>query len=299
MVKSFSVATLFALVATAASAQTVDPRYLQFTASADHYAVANGQPVVAGYQMAWYQNGAAAPFQVNELGKPVPDANGTVIVDLATLGSTPTAGIIYEARVAAVGPTGTGVSGDSNQFTFSGPCTYQVTPTNVAAAAAGGQGPLTLTAGATCAWTATANDPWLALNVASGSGNATVTLTIAANPNQTARTGSVTVAGVVVTVSQDAAAAPAPAPAPCTYALSAASATFTMAGGTGTVTLTTGSACTWTAVSNQSWLTVNPTSGTGSKTLTYTVAKYNGAAKRTATLTIGGQILTVTESGKK
>jgi hypothetical protein len=44
---------------------------------------------------------------------------------------------------------------------------------------------------------------------------------------------------------------------------------------------------------------VNPVSGTGSKTITYTVAKNNGAQTRTATLTIGGQTLTVTESGKK
>ena len=297
MVKSFSVAALFALVTTAASAQTVDPRYLQFTASADHYAVdANNQPVVSGYQMAWYQSGASAPFQVNDLGKPVPDANGTVLIDLIMLGATPTAGIIYDARVAAVGPSGTGVSGDSNAFTFSGPCTYQVSPTNVAAAAAGGQGPLTLTAGATCPWTATSNASWLALNAASGTGNASVTLTIAANTVTTPRTGSVTVAGVTVTVSQDAAVPPPPA---CAYALSVSSASFTLNGGTGTVTLTTDSACTWTAASNQAWLTVNPTSGTGAKTLAYTVAKYNGAAKRTATLTIGGQVFTVTEAGKK
>jgi hypothetical protein len=54
--------------------------------------------------MVWYQSGASAPFQDLDLGKPVPDATGTIVVDLnALLTSTPTAGVIYDARVAADG----------------------------------------------------------------------------------------------------------------------------------------------------------------------------------------------------
>ena len=98
-----------------------------------------------------------------------------------------------------------------------------------------------------------------------------------------------------VAAGQTQAAAPAVS---CTYALSAASAAFSTLGDTGTVTLTTDSACSWTATSSAGWLTVSPASGTGSKTLTFAVAKNNGASKRTATLTIGGQLFTVTEAGK-
>ena len=62
------------------------------------------------------------------------------------------------------------------------------------------------------------------------------------------------------------------------------------------------SSCTWTAVSNNtSWLTVtSPASGTtvvtDSGTVTYSVAANTGSA-RTGTITIGGQIFTVTQTG--
>jgi hypothetical protein len=382
MVKPFGAAVVLGLLSTVASAQTVDPRYVQFTASADHGALTgDGQPVVASYQMAWYPIGAAAPSQTLDLGKPIPDANGTIVVDLNTvLTSAPTAGVIYDARVAAVGPTGSAVSGDSNSFTYSGPCTYAVSPTSVAAAASGGVGPLGVTTAASCPWSTTSQAPWLTLDVSSDTGSASTTLTIASNPTAAPRTGTAAVAGATVNVTQDAAVCgysvspltaaagasgtsasatvtttvsgcawnavsnvtwitpaatggvdaqtlaytiaantataartgtltiagqtvtvsqAAAAPAPCAYALSATSASVGVTGGTGSVVLTTSTVCTWTATSSAGWLTVSPANGTGAGTLTYAAAKSNSAAKRTATLTIGGQVFTVTEASKK
>jgi hypothetical protein len=56
------------------------------------------------------------------------------------------------------------------------------------------------------------------------------------------------------------------------------------------------SSCIWTAVSNNtSWITVTGSaSGTGSGTVTYSITANTGAA-RTGTITIGGQIFTVTQ----
>ncbi|HSL20628.1 MAG TPA: hypothetical protein VK886_03770, partial [Vicinamibacterales bacterium] len=56
-----------------AVAQTpvVDPRFAEFTASADHFATTpEGLPQVTRYDLEFYLVGAAQPFQVAALGKP-------------------------------------------------------------------------------------------------------------------------------------------------------------------------------------------------------------------------------------
>jgi hypothetical protein len=60
-----------------------------------------------------------------------------------------------------------------------------------------------------------------------------------------------------------------------------------------------GSGCSWTAVSNVSWITiVSGKSGTGNGTVKYSVSQNTATASRTGTLTIGGQTFTVTQSGR-
>jgi len=54
-------------------------------------------------------------------------------------------------------------------------------------------------------------------------------------------------------------------------------------------------AVTWNAVSSDGWLTVVPASGTGSGTATVSVAANALADKRTATITLGGKTITVTQ----
>ena len=63
-----------------------------------------------------------------------------------------------------------------------------------------------------------------------------------------------------------------------------------------TVTSTLGDAA-WTASSTQAWLTLSTTSGTGSGTVTLTAAPTTTVAPRTATATIAGQVVTVTQAG--
>src|SRR4029453_7616392 len=113
----------------------------------------------------------------------------------------PVAGTIYVADVAAVGPGGLTSSTLSNTFTFSGPCSYSVSPTSQSVAAAGNPASTTVTTTSGCAWTAASTVSWITVTAgSSGSGNGTVTYTVAANTSTTARTGTLTVAGQTVTV---------------------------------------------------------------------------------------------------
>ena len=84
----------------------------------------------------------------------------------------------------------------------------------------------------------------------------------------------------------------------CASTITPTGKTFTSAGGAGNVSLTTGSACAWTAKSNVSWITIasGDASGTGSKTIGYTVSANTGTAARAGTLTIGGKTFTVNQS---
>ena len=93
---------------------------------------------------------------------------------------------------------------------------------------------------------------------------------------------------------------PVPPPNPCAGSLGSSSASFNYLGGGGGVTLTIGSTCSWTATSSDtSWLTVGSgsASGTGGKLITFSVGANPLAIGRAATLNIGGQTYTVSQSG--
>ncbi|HEY2934042.1 MAG TPA: CARDB domain-containing protein [Acidobacteriota bacterium] len=84
----------------------------------------------------------------------------------------------------------------------------------------------------------------------------------------------------------------------CTYGISPASASFTLTGGTGVVTVTAPAGCTWNANSNAPWITITSGStGNGSGQVNYTVDLNPGTAPRTGTLTVAGQIFTVSQQG--
>jgi hypothetical protein len=64
------------------------------------------------------------------------------------------------------------------------------------------------------------------------------------------------------------------------------------------VAVTAGAGCTWTAVSNVSWITITAgASGSGGGTVSYSVAPYGGPPKnRTGTMTIAGLTFSVKQS---
>jgi hypothetical protein len=83
----------------------------------------------------------------------------------------------------------------------------------------------------------------------------------------------------------------------CTYSISPTSQSFNSSGGTGSVDVTTQSGCSWTAISNVSWITITSgSSGTGNGTVNYSVSTNTGS-QRTGTITIAGETFTVTQEG--
>lgn len=204
---------LFALSPVLVRAQAViDPTRAEFTPSSDHTAtLSDGTSIVDHYELEFYLIGAAQPFQAATLGKPAPDSDGTIRVSFASvLSSYPAPGIMYDAAITAVGPSGIGRSSLSNTFSFSVPCSYTVSPTSQSVVAGGGGANATVTAGSGCSWTAASNVSWITVSPgSSGSGNGTVSYTVAANASTTSRSGTLTVAGRTVTVTQTPQTAPA------------------------------------------------------------------------------------------
>jgi hypothetical protein len=172
-------------------------------------------------------------------------------------------------------------------------CTYSLSATSAAAGASGGSGTVGVTAGSTCAWTATSNATWLTVTSGtSGTGNGTVGYSVAANTGTTSRTGTLTIAGNTFTVTQ------AGQPAACSYSVNFGTfnRTFPANGGTVSITVTTASNCTWQAIENVSWLSFNPsTTVTGSRTITLTASRRLFSSSRSTTVTIAGQNLTITQ----
>lgn len=84
----------------------------------------------------------------------------------------------------------------------------------------------------------------------------------------------------------------------CTYSLASTTGSFAPAGGTGSIRVSAPSGCSWTASTSAAWLALTSDPfGSGSGTLGYSVAANPGTAVRTATLTIAGQTLTITQTG--
>lgn len=167
-------------------------------------------------------------------------------------------------------------------------CSFSLTPNTASFAAAGGNGLVTIAASATdCARTATSNTPWITVSFGSpGTGNGTVGYTVVANTAALARTGTLNVAGQTFTVTQ--------AGAGCNFSLNPASAIVDSGGGSGTFAVST--ACSWTAATTTTWLTVTSGPGTGVGTVAYVAAANTTPTARVGTIAVGTQTFTVNQA---
>jgi hypothetical protein len=172
--------------------------------------------------------------------------------------------------------------------TFLADCTYSINPTSQSFPNTGGGGTVAVTTQTGCTYTAVSNASWITVTAgAAGSGNGTVTFTVAANTG-IARTGTITIAGQTFTVTQASG---------CTYTLSPTGANIQGNAQTGSFTVNTGTGCAYTVASNDPFITViSGASGTGSGTVSYSVAVNNTGSARTGTITAGGQTFTVIQT---
>lgn len=274
---------------------TINPTIAEFTPSPDHSRVASdGTAWVTRYDLGFYQEGASSAFQVASLGKPAPAADGLIRINLSTL-TVPSAGIVYQARVIAVGPGGSTPSAASNPFMFGAPCTYTVTPALHTIGSGAWIGAVDVSTGTNCQWTGISNDAgWLGFSgggaSTGGTGSARVSMYAVANTSASERTGTFTVAGQTITIRQ--------ASVPCTLSVSPASITASAAGGDHVVSVTGPSGCSWTATgATATWLTVVAGAGSGSGSFTLRTAANTSTAQRTASVTVAGQTVLVTQNG--
>jgi len=121
-----------------------------------------------------------------------------------------------------------------------------------------------LTVETTCQWRVVSNVDWITIAEPNGAtGNGSVQLNIARNTTANPRTGvaSVGINGMVINQ----------ASGTCNHSFATPALQALATGGTLTADLT--ATCDWTARSNAAWISVTPTSGTGSARLTLTVQR--------------------------
>jgi hypothetical protein len=168
-----------------------------------------------------------------------------------------------------------------------GDCRFDLAPSSVAIPQAGGSGRADVRASSgLCTWTAASDVDWIAITSgASGKGSGAVLFNVlpASGPP---RTGTLAIAGHHFSVTQADG---------CTYAIAPSSFAVGAAGGSNVVTVSADTGCPWTAASDVDWISVAAAAGTGNGPVGFTVAPTTGPA-RTGTLTIAGQVVTVTES---
>src|ERR1019366_669494 len=170
-------------------------------------------------------------------------------------------------------------------------CTYTLSTMLQTIGGGGGTSSVDVTVGGSncAAWTATTSTTWITIkSAASNLGTGTVTYSVAANPYAYSRSGVITIAGQSFTVSQSGA---------CTFSLNPTSVSLGSGASGGTVNVTASfQNCAWTAVSNVYWMTLQSVSGSGSGSVSYSVAANTGVPARNGTLTIAGQVFTVNQA---
>lgn len=170
------------------------------------------------------------------------------------------------------------------------PCSYSVSPLEILRGNFSSLEDINITTTSSCSWTAASNASWISLiSGSAGSGSATIRISIAANSTGARRTGTLTIASQTVNVTQEAVS--------CPITLSTSSSLFTNTGGTGSVSFTASGGCSWTARSNAPWVQItSPSNGSGNGSVSYVVASNTSAFDRTATVEIGGKVLTVRQT---
>jgi len=157
-----------------------------------------------------------------------------------------------------------------------------------AVAESGGIGVLTLT---DCSWGVTNTNAWVTITSGprvEGSGH--VLYSLAANTDFAPRSGFVNVGGIAFGLTQMGTA--------CTYRVSPTNRTHGTGANVNSFTVTTTAGCGWTVFNTNSWLTITANgSGTGSATVSYSIAANPGVNPRYGYFNVGGDLLLITQWG--
>ena len=190
---------------------------------------------------------------------------------------------------ANAGPARSGtitIAGQTFTVNQASGCTWSIDPASSSVAAGGGTGSVSVTSAAGCGWSATSNDPWITVTSgATGSGNGSAGYSVDANPGAP-RSGTITIAGHTFTVNEASG---------CSWSLDPSNGSIGSPGGSHSFQVLAPAGCGWTAVSNDTWVTVTSgASGSGNGTVGYSV-ELNTGPIRTGSITVQDQTYTVTQ----
>jgi len=179
-------------------------------------------------------------------------------------------------------------SANSLTFTVGAPgCTYTLSSTTATVGTAASTGSVQVVTQPGCAWTASSPSNSVTITAgASGTGNGAVNYNVAAS--NAAQTTTLTIAGQSFTIIQLSG---------CLFGLTPSSAAVAATGGGGSFSVgALGTACSWTAASNATWLLASG-AGPGNGTVNYTASPNPSTVGRSGTITAGGETFTVVQAG--
>ena len=186
----------------------------------------------------------------------------------------------------------------SGSSTLTGPSTAALNGSSCAASVAGvptwvpgegGRYPLTVTAAAGCAWTATSDVTWATVSPVSGSGTGSAMLAVTQNPQVgNGRSATLTIAGQRVHVTQANV---------CVYAIDRTTADVGAGGENVRIAITTTTGCPWTNTATESWLRVLPASGSSSGEVRIEIDP-NAGGLRHGLVMVAGLRVQITQQGR-
>jgi hypothetical protein len=143
------------------------------------------------------------------------------------------------------------------------------------------------------AWYASSDSLWLTMITDSGNAGTPMAFKFVANNSADTRSATITVSNI----NGDILASHTVIQSGNTATLVPSSSTIDRLGGQMTTRVEVLPNVSWTAVSNDNWITIiNPT-GIATGDLNFNVDSYGGVSDRTGTITIGGEIYSITQSG--
>jgi len=189
-----------------------------FHATANPGAARSGTVTIGGQTLTVTQQAAPCAFSISPGAQTFSAAGGPGSVGVtagANCGWTAAANVNWITITGGAAGTGNGsvafaitpnsgpqrmgtltIAGQTFTVTQDEPCTFSIAPGSQTLGAAGGPGSISVTAGGSCAWSATSSNPeWLSISGgASGTGNGQVTFAAAGNTTGIDRTASITIA---------------------------------------------------------------------------------------------------------
>jgi hypothetical protein len=190
------------------------------------------------------------------------------------------------------------IAGVLNSVSQANGCTYSLSSNGVEVPAAGAMVTVSLATGLGCTYTASTPPSWILQEAGYPySGSTQWIYNVTANTGNTPRSATLTLAGLPFVINQDGGYT-------CSFTVGP-NASYSALPWLGSVQVTTTNTCSWSAVSNTSWLFVDlvasgsgndPTFGTGSGFVNYHMGANPGPLSRTGTITVAGQTFTVIQA---